>query len=103
MLRMAQGKKPLAEDQDVGVGEYNDALNKAVGGSGEGGKSMGKMTAAEVMQQYNDDAYKNWDVNILEPCPHCNRTFLPEKLPIHLRACKKDKPLKRPIIRGEDP
>ena len=76
MLRIAQGKKPLpdSDDQDVAVGDYNDAMNKAVGGSGAE-KPMSKMTAAEVMQRYNDEAYKNWDVNILEPCPHCNRTF----------------------------
>jgi hypothetical protein len=31
----------------------------------------------------------------LESCPHCERTFLPERLQIHLRSCKADKPLKK--------
>nr|KAF6367391.1 zinc finger protein 474 [Pipistrellus kuhlii] len=24
----------------------------------------------------------------LEPCPHCGRTFAPQRLPVHLRSCK---------------
>ena len=87
---MAQGKEPIMENQDVNVGE-----------SGE--QPMSKMTAAEVMQKYNENAYKNWKVNVLEACPHCNRTFLPEKLPIHLKGCSKDKPLKKPNTKGDNP
>lgn len=30
----------------------------------------------------------------LESCPHCSRTFLPERLKIHLKSCKAGKPLK---------
>ena len=39
---------------------------------------------------------------MLEPCPHCNRTFRPESLKFHLKACTADKPLKPPIIREKD-
>ncbi len=38
----------------------------------------------------------------MEPCPHCNRTFKPESLKFHLKACTADKPLKPPIIREKD-
>jgi len=31
---------------------------------------------------------------VLSSCPHCERTFLPDRLEIHLRSCKADKPLK---------
>ena len=33
----------------------------------------------------------------LESCPHCSRTFLPERLKIHLKSCKADRPLKKRI------
>jgi hypothetical protein len=35
----------------------------------------------------------------LEPCPHCNRTFKPDSLKFHLKACRADRPLKKPIVR----
>ena len=52
-----------------------------------------------MIAQYNDAAYKNWDENVLEPCPNCNRTFLPKSLTIHLKSCKAGKPLKPPLIK----
>ena len=36
---------------------------------------------------------------MLEPCPHCGRTFRPEALTRHLKSCTADKPLKRRIER----
>ena len=62
---------------------------------------MGNPNAA--IDKYNDAAYKNWDKNILEPCPHCARTFLPDSLKFHLKACTAEKPLKKKLIRpGEE-
>ena len=58
------------------------------------------MNANMAIQQYNDDAYKNWDLNVLEPCQHCGRTFLPDALKHHRKACTAEKPLKKPIRRG---
>ena len=46
------------------------------------------------MEVYNEAAYNKWDTDALLKCPHCERTFLPDRLDIHLRSCKKDKPLK---------
>ena len=40
-------------------------------------------------QDYNDEAFKNWNEKVLSPCPNCARTFLPEKLEVHLRGCNK--------------
>lgn len=106
MVRMAQGKKVVAADDDdpLDVDAYNTSLNKSVnlGGAGQGGG----FSAAAAIQKYNEDAYKNWDQNILEPCPHCNRTFLPERIHYHLKACTADRPLKPPLKRktgNEDP
>lgn len=47
---------------------------------------------------HGPDAFKVPEVvdepTTLESCPHCSRTFLPERLKIHLKSCKADKPLK---------
>jgi len=29
------------------------------------------------MQAYNDAAFDSYNTKALEPCPNCNRTFLP--------------------------
>lgn len=49
------------------------------------------------MESYNVDAYNKWDQEALVMCPNCDRTFLPDRLEIHLRSCKHGKPLKTPI------
>uniref|UniRef100_A0A7S4V0I3 C2HC/C3H-type domain-containing protein n=1 Tax=Alexandrium monilatum TaxID=311494 RepID=A0A7S4V0I3_9DINO len=41
-------------------------------------------TQAEV----NEALRQNWNDNVLEACPNCGRTFLPDRLQIHLRSCK---------------
>ena len=60
---------------------------------------INSMTKAQVMQQYNEAAFTNWNENVLDACPNCNRTFLPKALAIHLKSCKTGKPLKPPIKR----
>ena len=47
-----------------------------------------------------EEVSEQFDPTALESCPHCNRTFLPERLEIHLRSCKADRPLKK---RGGEP
>ena len=42
-----------------------------------------------IMQKYNEDALTNWNDNVLEACPNCGRTFLPDRLIIHMRSCNK--------------
>jgi len=43
------------------------------------------------MQSYNDDAFKQYNEVSLMACPNCGRTFLPDRLEIHLRSCKVSK------------
>ena len=43
----------------------------------------------------------------MQPCPHCQRTFLPDRLEIHLRTCGKGhfanpKPRRKSCGDGED-
>jgi len=39
------------------------------------------------MQAYNDAAFDSYNTKALEPCPNCNRTFLPESLVKHRKHC----------------
>jgi uncharacterized C2H2 Zn-finger protein len=41
------------------------------------------------MEDYNKDAAKNYNENALDACPNCARTFLPDRLVVHLRSCNK--------------
>ena len=43
-----------------------------------------------MLEEYNNDAFKNYNEKALEPCPNCARTFLPDRLVVHLRSCKGD-------------
>ncbi|KPA78435.1 hypothetical protein ABB37_06063 [Leptomonas pyrrhocoris] len=37
--------------------------------------------------QVNGEQYETFNSNLV-PCPNCGRTFLPDRLPVHLRGCK---------------
>jgi hypothetical protein len=39
---------------------------------------------------------------VLEKCPHCDRTFRPESLKFHQKACTAERPLK-PLKRNKSP
>lgn len=45
--------------------------------------------AANAVNQYNEDAFDNFNTKALEGCPNCGRTFLPDSLKIHLKSCNK--------------
>ena len=48
----------------------------------------GKVSSSD-MEAYNNEAFKNYNDKALDPCPNCGRTFLPDRLTIHLRSCNK--------------
>ena len=41
------------------------------------------------MEEYNKDAAKNYNEKALDACPNCARTFLPDRLLVHLKSCNK--------------
>jgi len=43
---------------------------------------------AKKLDSYNNEAFNDWNEKVLEPCPNCARTFLPDRLEVHLRSCK---------------
>ena len=42
----------------------------------------------DQLQEYNTNAFKDFNEKALSECPNCHRTFLPRPLEIHLRSCK---------------
>jgi hypothetical protein len=51
-------------------------------------RPIGKRMSAEEVDAYNEAAYSAWSGDLV-PCPHCQRKFLPDRLPVHLRGCDK--------------
>jgi len=41
------------------------------------------------VEEYNEEAFKEFNEKALVPCHNCNRTFLPDRLVVHLRSCDK--------------
>ena len=62
-------------------------------------KLLDKKIVTELdLKEYNNDAYENFQENVLIGCKHCGRTFSESALKHHSRACTADKPFKpRPI------
>lgn len=48
----------------------------------------GKVSDKDI-NDYNDEAFKNYNEKSLEACPNCHRTFLPDRLQVHLKSCNK--------------
>lgn len=52
-------------------------------------KNFDDILAGKVSNQdYNDEAFKDYNEKALVPCPNCARTFLPDRLEVHLKSCK---------------
>eukprot|EP00966_Prymnesium_polylepis_P312812 7228626-Prymnesium_polylepis.1 len=45
---------------------------------------VGKGLGAKEWEEFNEAQEEGWKES-LEPCPHCGRTFLPDRLVVHLR------------------
>lgn len=58
-----------------------------------------KGSRGESTQKLNEDQYQEYTANLV-PCPHCARTFLPDRLPVHLRGCSKTAAVARPGSKG---
>lgn len=51
----------------------------------------------DKLAEYNANAMNDFNDKVLEPCPNCGRTFLPDRLQIHLRSCKQNSGMKNKI------
>jgi uncharacterized OB-fold protein len=45
--------------------------------------------SSEAMEEYNKGAEKEFNEKGMDKCPNCGRTFLPDRLIVHLRSCNK--------------
>ena len=50
---------------------------------------IGAAAGSKDWKQFNEAANEKFNDETLEPCPHCGRTFLPDRLQVHLRVCGK--------------
>jgi hypothetical protein len=50
-------------------------------------EGVSKMGIDEV-EAYNASAFDDYNKKALEPCPNCARTFLPDRLEVHLKSCR---------------
>lgn len=75
----------LRRSADAILEKYYSNLNRkeeAVGAASRGSKG------AFNIDELNDQAYEIYSKEALVPCENCGRTFLPDRLLVHLRSCK---------------
>jgi len=59
-----------------------------------------ELDSALTQEEANNVVTKHWNDEVLEPCPNCGRTFLPDRLEVHLRSCRPKSPAKLTEKRG---
>ena len=47
----------------------------------------GAKPGSKAWADFNEAAIHKFSTETLQPCPHCARTFLPDRLKVHLRSC----------------
>lgn len=78
--------KPTSPEIDHCPPERPDCMDASEPPSSPGVASM------PTRQPISVDAHADWKEQDLKPCPHCRRTFLPERLDVHLRSCRSHSP-----------
>ncbi|KAG5496413.1 hypothetical protein JKF63_02715 [Porcisia hertigi] len=99
-----RGPKPLDPKEHEKRMMTCAANVKATSGLAAGGGSLytsckgfggvGRKPPSSDIEMYNQLQLDAFNEASLSPCPNCGRTFLPDRLQIHLRSCKQGKPLK---------
>ncbi|KAG5470758.1 hypothetical protein LSCM1_02007 [Leishmania martiniquensis] len=90
--RMASAKTPVGL---AATGRYPSAGRKSDGG-------LGRQTSLREVDFYNELQMNAFKDVTLSPCPNCGRTFLPDRLQVHLRSCRPGKTA-RPIRAASSP
>ncbi|KAK9808816.1 hypothetical protein WJX72_004195 [[Myrmecia] bisecta] len=52
-------------------------------------------TSAAAIDAFNNQSFDTYNTQALVPCEYCGRTFLPDALKHHSKACTADKPMAR--------
>lgn len=99
-----RGPKPLTPEEHAKMMKARVASATAAANAGghpgasklAGGAASRRANEIEMYNQIQMDAFNETS---LAPCPNCGRTFLPDRLQVHLRSCKPGstaKPIRRP-------
>jgi hypothetical protein len=97
-----RGPKPMTPEEHE---KMMKARVASVGAAGGGYPGASKFTGgassrrAHEIEIYNQIQMDTFNETSLAPCPNCGRTFLPDRLQVHLRSCKPGhtaKPVYRP-------
>jgi len=78
----------LRRKSDVILEKYYANVNREKNGENDIKISGNKGKDAFNFDKLNDDAYEIFSKEALVPCENCGRTFLPDRLLVHLRSCK---------------
>lgn len=78
-----QIKARMQEDPSFGTGGAG-----AGGRAGGGGFRGNNRRAVNDLERFNQAEMEAYNTTALAPCPNCGRTFLPDRLEVHLRSCK---------------
>lgn len=99
-----RGLKPLSPREHEKVMKARTANAEAAGGIAAGGGyscagrigggGFGRQAASSDVALYNQLQMEAFNDTALSPCPNCGRTFLPDRLLVHLRSCKPGKTAK---------
>lgn len=54
----------------------------------------GEKVDMDELDNFNSKSNDKWNDEALIRCEHCNRTFLPERMPAHKKVCSKENPFK---------
>ena len=62
-----------------------------------------KGMTSNAMDEYNEEAFKQYNEKALVPCENCGRTFLPDRLMVHARSCRSQEEVPRTAIKPQRP
>ena len=81
--------KNLQRNSDAILDKYNQQKIYAAEQKKKEANEPGiKKGNAYNIQEMNDQAYDIYSKDALVPCENCGRTFLPDRLLVHLKSCK---------------
>ena len=78
----------LRRSADVILDKYYVQKRKSELHAKEEGLNFTKGQGMYNIDEVNDQAYEVYSKEALVPCEHCGRTFLTDRLLVHLKSCK---------------
>ncbi|CAJ1991901.1 zinc-finger of a C2HC-type [Leishmania donovani] len=99
-----RGPKPLSPKEHGKMMKARTANAEAAGGPATGGGysctgrigggGFGRQAPLNDVELYNQLQMEAFNDTALSPCPNCGRTFLPDRLQVHLKSCRPGKTAK---------